>query len=42
MSLGLGPVMLKQRIKSLGGTLAIRSTPAGSRLDIRVPRGPGS
>ena len=42
MSLGLGPVMLKQRIKSLGGTLAIRSTPSGARLDIRVPRGPGS
>ncbi|HKC47752.1 MAG TPA: sensor histidine kinase [Gemmatimonadales bacterium] len=42
MSLGIGPVMLKQRVKSLGGTLAIRSTPAGARLDIRVPRGPGS
>ena len=42
MSLGIGPVMLKQRIKSLGGTLGIRSTPAGARLDIRVPRGPGS
>jgi len=42
MSLGIGPVMLKQRIKSLGGTLAIRSTPAGARLDIRVPRGPGN
>jgi signal transduction histidine kinase len=42
ISLGLGPVMLKQRINSLGGTLAIRSTPAGARLDILVPRGPGS
>jgi signal transduction histidine kinase len=42
VSLGLGPVMLKQRIKSLGGTLAIRSTPAGARLDICVPRGPGT
>jgi len=42
MSLGIGPVMLKQRVKSLGGTLAIRSTPAGARLDIRVPRGPAS
>lgn len=36
--LGLGPVMLKERVKSLGGTLAIRSTPRGARLDIRVPR----
>jgi signal transduction histidine kinase len=35
---GLGPVMLKERVKSLGGTLAIHSTPAGARLDIRVPR----
>ena len=42
MSLGLGPVMLKQRIKSIGGTLAIHSTPAGARLDISVPRTPGS
>jgi signal transduction histidine kinase len=37
---GLGPVMLKERVKSLGGTLAIHSTPSGARLDIRVPRGP--
>lgn len=37
---GLGPVMLKERVKSLGGTLAIHSTPSGSRLDILVPRGP--
>ncbi len=37
-ALGLGPVMLKERVKSLGGTLAIHSTPAGARLDIRVPR----
>ena len=42
MSLGLGPVMLKQRVKSLGGTLAIRSTPGGARLDIRVPHVPVS
>ena len=32
-----GPVMLKERVKSLGGTLAIRSTSAGARLDIMVP-----
>ncbi|HEY6222228.1 MAG TPA: sensor histidine kinase, partial [Gemmatimonadales bacterium] len=40
VELGLGPVMLKERVKSLGGTLAIHSTPSGARLDILVPRGP--
>jgi signal transduction histidine kinase len=39
-TLGLGPVMLKERVKSLGGTLAIHSTAAGARLDIRVPGKP--
>jgi signal transduction histidine kinase len=34
----LGPVMLKERVKALGGTLAIHSTRAGARLDIRLPR----
>jgi len=34
----LGPVMLKERVKSLGGTLAIHSSPAGAHLDIRLPR----
>lgn len=38
VSLGLGPVMLKERVKSLGGSIGIRSTPAGARLDIRIPR----
>jgi len=33
----LGPVMLKERVKSLGGTLAIHSSPSGARLDIRLP-----
>jgi len=33
----LGPVMLKERIDSLGGTLAIHSSPGGARLDIRLP-----
>jgi signal transduction histidine kinase len=33
----LGPVMLKARIESLGGTLAIHSSPAGARLEIRLP-----
>ncbi|MGH7512877.1 MAG: sensor histidine kinase [Gemmatimonadales bacterium] len=39
-ALGLGPVMLKERVKSLGGSLAIHSTPAGARLDIFVPAEP--
>lgn len=38
-ALQLGPVMLKERVKALGGTLAIHSTPAGARLDILLPRG---
>lgn len=37
-ALQLGPVMLKERVKSLGGTLAIHSTAAGASLDIRLPR----
>ena len=36
-ALHLGPVMLKERVKSLGGTLAVRSSPAGACLDIRLP-----
>jgi signal transduction histidine kinase len=37
-ALHLGPVMLKERVKALGGTLSIRSTPAGAHIDIRLPR----
>jgi len=33
----LGPVMLKERVDSLGGTLAIHSSPSGARLAIRLP-----
>jgi signal transduction histidine kinase len=33
----LGPVMLKDRIASLGGTLSIDSTDAGSRLAMALP-----
>jgi signal transduction histidine kinase len=36
-ALQLGPVMLKERVKSLGGTLAVHSSPAGACLDIRLP-----
>jgi signal transduction histidine kinase len=37
-SFQLGPVMLKERVDSLGGTLSIYSSTFGSRVDIRVPR----
>lgn len=36
-ALQLGPVVLKERVKSLGGTVAIRSASTGARLDIRLP-----
>jgi signal transduction histidine kinase len=32
-----GPVTLKERVASLGGDLVLDSSPAGSRIDIRVP-----
>jgi signal transduction histidine kinase len=35
----LGPVLLKHRIAALNGSLAIDSTPAGSVLEITIPRG---
>jgi signal transduction histidine kinase len=34
---GLGPASLKERIASLGGTLAIDSTESGARLEIALP-----
>lgn len=38
----LGPVTLRERVESLGGSLAIDSSEAGARLDITVPLvGPG-
>ena len=40
-ALELGPVILKERVESIGGTLAIHSTPAGARLDIKLPSGRG-
>jgi signal transduction histidine kinase len=33
----LGPVMLKQRVESLGGTLEIESTNQGAHLEIALP-----
>lgn len=35
----LGPVSLRERVVSLGGTMAIDSSPAGARVELRVPRG---
>jgi len=32
-----GPVTLKERVASLNGEMSIESTPAGSRIEIRVP-----
>jgi signal transduction histidine kinase len=40
-ALRLGPVTLKERVRSLRGTLAVRSSPEGARLDIRLPRNGG-
>lgn len=34
---GQGPVSLRERLVSVGGSLAIESTPAGSRLEMTVP-----
>lgn len=41
-ALQLGPVMLKERVKALGGTLIVHSSPAGARLDIHLPRDHGN
>lgn len=41
-ALQLGPVMLKERVKALGGTLIVHSTPSGARLDIHLPRDHGT
>jgi signal transduction histidine kinase len=40
ISLQLGPMMLKDRIASLGGTLVLDSTAAGAHLDIGLPLAP--
>ena len=36
-SLQLGPVLLKQRVESLGGMLEIDSTSDGAHLEIALP-----
>jgi signal transduction histidine kinase len=37
--LAIGPVVLAERVDTLGGSLAITSSTAGARLDIRIPLG---
>ena len=37
--LGLGPVVLAERVEALGGALAIVSSTAGARLEIGIPLG---
>jgi signal transduction histidine kinase len=39
---GRGPVSLRQRLKSLGGTLTIESTASGSRLEMSLPLDPAT
>jgi signal transduction histidine kinase len=39
-ALKLGPVSLKQRVAALGGSLDIRSSAAGARLEVKLPRAP--
>jgi signal transduction histidine kinase len=36
----VGPVVLRQRIAALGGSLAIESSDSGARLEISLPRRP--
>jgi signal transduction histidine kinase len=37
-----GPLVIKERVRSVGGELAIESTPGrGARLEITIPRKPG-
>ena len=37
---GLGPASLRDRVASLGGSMAIESTPSGSVVELRVPLPP--
>ena len=34
---GDGPLIVRERIKALGGTMAIESSPAGAALEMRIP-----
>jgi signal transduction histidine kinase len=34
---GSGPRTLKERLRLLGGTLRVHSSPAGARIDMRLP-----
>jgi PAS domain S-box-containing protein len=39
-SMGLGPVVIKSRVASLGGALAIHSSESGARLEVTLPLSP--
>jgi signal transduction histidine kinase len=34
---GIGPVVLSERVEAVGGTLAITSGSTGAKLEIRIP-----
>jgi len=38
----LGPMVIKERVRSIGGQLTIESSPGGSRLEITLPRVAGA
>jgi signal transduction histidine kinase len=38
----LGPIVIKERVRSIGGHLTIDSSPGGSRLEITLPRTAGA
>jgi signal transduction histidine kinase len=39
---GLGPRVIKERVRSLGGNLIIESTPTGARIEVSIPKSSGS
>jgi signal transduction histidine kinase len=38
----LGPMVIKERVRSIGGQLTIDSSPGGSRLEVTLPRAAGA
>jgi signal transduction histidine kinase len=41
MTAGLGPRVIKERVRSLGGNLIIESTPTGARIEVSIPKSSG-
>ena len=38
--MGKGPMIIKERVRLIAGTLAVESNPgAGTRLEVKVPKG---